>query len=305
VAELLLVEGHGVIGVDNLNDEYDVRLKRWRLDRLCGRAGFSFSNADVRNREALAAVSSVDAVIHLAARVGVRKSLSDPWAYVDTNVNGTLNLLEFCRREGIPKFVLASSSSVYGGSKGAPSREDGETCRPASPYAASKKSAELLAYSYHHLYGLDVTVLRYFTVYGPAGRPDMSVFRFIRWLSEERPIQIFGDGGQRRDFTHVDDIAYGTIAALRPVGFEIINLGSNSPLALLDVIDRLGELMGTKPELRFCERHSADVEETWADVGRARTILAWRPAIPCARGLETAVAWYGDNLSWARNISID
>ncbi|MGH7130246.1 MAG: NAD-dependent epimerase/dehydratase family protein, partial [Planctomycetaceae bacterium] len=227
VAETLLHNGDTVLGVDNLNDAYDVRLKDWRLERLNGREGFSFRRGDIADRTFVSGLfdgaGAVDGVVNLAARAGVRQSVADPWVYFETNVTGTLNLLDACERTGVKKFVLASTSSLYGADNPRPYVESANTDRPLSPYAASKKGAEALCYTYHYLSGIDVTVLRYFTVYGPAGRPDMSLFRFVQWISEGRPVTVFGDGLQERDFTYVDDIARGTVAALRPVGFEIIN----------------------------------------------------------------------------------
>jgi len=227
VTEFLLADGHRVVGVDNLNDAYDVRLKQWRLAQLEGKAGFEFHHLDICDRAALRALfdskseipnPKFDAIVNLAARAGVRQSVEDPWIYFETNVTGTLNLLDLCREFGMNKFVLASTSSLYGNSKfeirNSKFREDMPTDRPLSPYAASKKAAEALCHTYHYLCGMDVTVLRYFTVYGPAGRPDMSIFRFVQWISEGRPVIVYGDGKQSRDFTYVDDIARGTVAAL-------------------------------------------------------------------------------------------
>jgi nucleoside-diphosphate-sugar epimerase len=238
VCELLLDAGHEIVGVDNLNSAYDPRLKHWRLRRLQSIADFRFSQISITDsasveslfaREAAADQNGgppFAAVLNLAARAGVRTSVADPWVYLKTNATGTLNLLELCRVHGVKKFVLASTSSLYGGDNPVPFSEDADTSRPLSPYAASKKAAEAMAFAYHHLHGLDVSVLRYFTVYGPAGRPDMSVFRFMRQIAEGDPITVFGDGSQQRDFTYVDDIARGTLAALAPLGFEVINLGA-------------------------------------------------------------------------------
>src|SRR5215469_14437120 len=200
VAELLLRSGHAVTGWDNLNDAYDVRLKEWRLSRLQGRPDFSFREMDICDsgnlEKRMSEDGPFDAVINLAARAGVRQSLESPGIYVDTNVKGALNMLEFSRRHAVKKFIQASSSSVYGANDVRPYREDGDTTRPLSPYAATKKASEVLCYSYHHVYGLDITVLRYFTVYGPAGRPDMLLFRLVQSIYESRPISIFGDGTQ-------------------------------------------------------------------------------------------------------------
>ncbi len=201
VCRLLLDAGHTVVGVDNLNDAYDRRLKRWRLARLTPESRFRFEQLDIGDLAAAERVfqgQSFNAVLNLAARAGVRPSVANPWVYFQTNADGTLNLLELCRRFGVSKFVLSSTSSLYGAHNRLPFTEEADTNRPLSPYAASKKAAEAIAYTYHHLHGLDVTVLRYFTVYGPAGRPDMSVFRFLRKIAEGEPIVVFGDGKQQR-----------------------------------------------------------------------------------------------------------
>ena len=307
VAALLLLEGHRVVGVDNLNEAYDPRLKRWRLAEMEGQPGFAFHLADVCDRAALEAVFSAagpfDAVIHLAARAGVRPSVEDPWAYVETNVTGTLNLLELCRRCGVGKFVLASTSSLYGDGP-RPFREDQPTDRPLSPYAASKKAAEALCYTYHRLYGLDVTVLRYFTVYGPAGRPDMSIFRFVRWIAEGEPLVLHGDGTQERDFTYVDDAARGTLLALRPVGYEVINLGSDRPVSLRKVISFLQELLGRDAVIIQKPVHPADVSATWADIAKARALLGWEPRTSLEEGLRRTVNWYLQHRSWVREVPL-
>lgn len=307
VAALLVAEGHRVAGVDNLNGAYDPRLKRWRLAELEEQPGFAFYRADVCDRAALEAVFAAagpfDAVIHLAARAGVRPSVEDPWAYVETNVTGTLNLLELCRRHGVGKFVLASTSSLYGDGP-RPFREDQPTDRPLSPYAASKKAAEALCYTYHRLYGLDVTVLRYFTVYGPAGRPDMSIFRFVRWIAEGEPLVLHGDGSQERDFTYVDDAARGTLLALRPAGYEVINLGSDRPVPLRQVISLLQELLGRDAVIIQKPVHPADVPATWADIARARALLGWEPRTPLEEGLRRTVEWYLWHRSWAKELPL-
>ncbi len=304
VAERLLEAGHAVVGLDNLNDAYDVRLKHWRLEQIRNHPAFSFHRLDVCDRAALDALDGrrFDAVLNLAARAGVRPSVVDPWSYQETNVTGTLNLLEWCRAREVPKFVLASTSSLYGQGHDLPYREDQNTDRPLSPYAASKKAAEALCYTYHYLYGLDVTVFRYFTVYGPAGRPDMSLFRFVQWISEDRPVLVFGDGSQSRDFTYVDDVARGTVAGLRPLGYEIVNLGSDTPVVLLDAIRLVERAVGRPARLVFQPRHPADVTATWADVGKAARLLDWQPRHAFEDGVRTLVAWYRANRSWASRI---
>lgn len=314
VCEMLLDGGATVVGLDNLNDAYDPRLKEWRLARFRGRPGFYFYRADIADLGTLRSLIAEEipragvephkltAVINLAARAGVRQSVANPWVYIETNVTGTLNLLELCRELEIKKFVQASTSSLYGKDNPRPFREDACTDRPLSPYAASKKGAEALCYSYHHLYDLDVTVLRYFTVYGPAGRPDMSIFRFIKWIAEGEPVIIYGDGSQERDFTYVDDIARGTIKALKPLGFEIINLGNDHPAGLREVIRLIEQFLGKEARLAFRAPQPADVPATWADITKARNLLGWEPEIRLEAGLQNAVSWYLDHRQWAREV---
>ena len=309
VAEDLLAQGHTVVGVDNLNDAYDVRLKEWRLTRLVDLPGFEFHRLDITDRERLQAVWNAnrarpfDAVINLAARAGVRPSVENPWIYFETNLTGTLNLLDLCRSFGVGKFVLASTSSLYGTHNARPFREDSNTDAPLSPYAASKKAAEVLSCTYHHLYGLDVTVLRYFTVYGPAGRPDMAPLRFVQWIHEGRPVVVYGDGQQSRDFTYVEDIARGTVAALQPVGYEVINLGSDQPVVLMDVIHLVERLVGKSAHLEFRPRHLADMPATWADIGKAERLLGWRPQVGLEEGMRRLVDWYRTNREWAQDVT--
>lgn len=309
VTELLLERGDTVVGIDNLNDAYDTRLKDWRLARLCGRQAFEYLRADICDRPALdtlwASSPRFEAVINLAARAGVRQSVENPWVYFDTNANGTLNLLELCRKHGVSKFILASTSSLYGKDNPMPYREDADTNRPLSPYAASKKAAEALCYTYHYLYGIDVTVFRYFTVYGPAGRPDMSLFRFVQWISEGRPVLVYGDGTQSRDFTFVDDIARGTIAGLKPLGYEVINLGSDEPVVLNDAIHLVEMMLGKRAQIVNKPMHPADVKATWADISKAAQLLGWRPQSRFADGVCALVEWYRANRGWAKDVRTD
>jgi len=309
VSRLLLDAGQKVIGIDDLNDAYDIRLKKWRLAQLEGRKGFHFHRIDITDRDALRQLfvdtPGIDGVINLAARAGVRQSLTNPWVYVDTNVTGTLNLLDLCREFEIKKFVLSSTSSLYGAKNPRPFSEEANTESPLSPYAASKKGAEAMCYSYHHLYGIDVTVLRYFTVFGPAGRPDMSLFRFVQWVNEDRPVTIFGDGQQSRDFTYVEDIARGTIAALRPVGYEIINLGSDKPFILMDALHLIEELVGKKATIVYKPFHPADILATWANINKAQQLLAWQPIFSFQEGVARLVTWYQQNQEWTKDVATD
>jgi UDP-glucuronate 4-epimerase len=311
VSMSLLEAGHHVVGVDNLNNYYDVRLKDWRLAQLVNSShskNFHFEKLDIEDQPALKVLfennRSFDAVLNLAARAGVRYSMENPHVYLSTNAEGTLNLLECMRAYGCPKLVLASTSSLYAG-QSMPFSEDLAVNEPLSPYAASKKAAELMAYSYHKLYGTDVSVVRYFTVFGPAGRPDMSVFRFIKWIDEGTPIELFGDGSQSRDFTYVDDIAQGSVAAIRNVGYEIVNLGGGrNPVSLNEVIGRLEKLLGKKAEIDQKPFHIADIRETWADIGKAKRSLDWEPQTTLDQGLEKAVQWYVDNRDWLKDINV-
>lgn len=303
----LIARGDTVVGIDSMNDAYDVRLKEWRLQRLLPLDGFSFVHCDITDRRALRKVFDdaddlFDGVLNLAARAGVRPSVENPWIYNDANNTGTLNLLDLCVRDDVPKFVLSSTSSLYGGDNPRPYSEAASTDRPLSPYAASKKAAEVMCYTYNYLYGIDVTVLRYFTVYGPAGRPDMSLFRFVQWIREGRTVHVFGDGRQERDFTFVEDVARGTIAALRKVGYEIVNLGSDEPVLLIDAIRLIEELTGKQARLEYSEAHKADVRATWADIGKAATLLGWKPETNFRSGVQRLVEWYEENRDWARDI---
>jgi nucleoside-diphosphate-sugar epimerase len=286
------------------------RLKHWRLEQLQPHKNFEFQRVDISNRSALAPLFATrdsrpfDAVINLAARAGVRPSVLNPWIYYQTNCEGTLNLLDLCRQSGVSKFVLASTSSLYGKHNAVPYREDADTNRPLSPYAASKKAAETLAFSYHHLYGIDVSIPRYFTVYGPAGRPDMSVFRFIRRIAEGEPIILFGDGSQSRDFTFVDDIAEGTVAALKPLGYETINLGGDHVVVLNAVIEQISALTGKKAIVERRPAHPADVPTTWADISKANRLLQWKPQVRIEEGIRRCVAWYHDHRELARSLDL-
>lgn len=306
VVARLLDAGHDVVGVDNLNDAYDPRIKRWRLESLQGRKSFSFSHADIADRTAVdrlfAANAPLDAVLNLAARAGVRQSIEDPFAYFETNVMGTLNLLEVAVREHVARFVLASTSSLYGASNAMPFREEANTDRLLSPYACSKKAAEVLLRTYHELHNIHAVTLRYFTVYGPAGRPDMSIFRFVQRIAEGRPITVYGDGSQVRDFTFVDDVALGTVAALEIDGHTTLNLGSDRPIPLRHAIEIIESAVGRKATIERRPAHPADVPATQADISKARRLLNWEPTTTFENGIDACVRWYRDNRAWACEI---
>ena len=311
VSNQLLDQGDQVVGLDNLNDYYDVRLKNWRLGQLKAHPyaqNFSFACLDIEDQAKLSDLFKTqgpfDAVLNLAARAGVRYSMENPHVYLSTNAEGTLNLLECMRADGCKKLVLASTSSLYAGQK-MPFTEVLSVNEPLSPYAASKKAGELIAYSYHKLYQMDVSVVRYFTVFGPAGRPDMSPYRFIKWIAEEETIQMFGDGSQSRDFTYVDDIARGTIAAIQDVGYQIINLGGGrNPVSLNTIISKLEELLGKKVKIDHKPFHAADLMETWADISKAKNLLGWEPQVLLDEGLEKSVQWYMDNQHWLKEVQV-
>ncbi len=305
-AELLLNNNSNVIGIDNLNDYYDVRIKRYRLNNLNKNKNFSFYKTDIENLNEIKSIfqnNKIDAVINLAARAGVRFSLENPFIYASTNYTGSLNILDQMRSHNIKKYVMASTSSIYAGSE-MPYIENCPVNQPISPYAASKKAAELIAYTYSHQFNLDVTIVRYFTVYGPAGRPDMSVLRFIKWIDESKPIVLYGDGTQSRDFTYIDDIANGTIAAAKNFcKYEIINLGGGkNPVSINMLISKIENLISKKSVIDQRPFHSADVNSTWADISKAKDILDWSPKISIDEGLEKTVKWYFENKSWLNKI---
>jgi nucleoside-diphosphate-sugar epimerase len=307
VIDMLLEAGHTVVGVDNMNDAYDVRMKEYRLKKLEQQPNFIYHRLDIADRAAFAEKSPLrqqkyDAVINLAARAGVRQSVENPWVYVDTNVTGTLNLLEYCREQSIPKFILASTSSIYGSDAPLPTPETYNSDLPLQVYAATKKSAEVLSYVYHYLYNLDVTVFRYFTVYGPAPRPDMVMFRFTQWLIEGRTLKVNGDGEQSRGFTYVDDIARGTILGLKPIGYEIINLGGHEVIKINDLIRILESLTGKKATIEYRPRHPADMSTNWADISKAQRLLGWKPKTDLNQGVANLVDWYHQEREWASDI---
>ncbi len=331
---MLVTDGHDVVAVDNCNDYYDVRLKAYRLHELARMAGagedvlallrytgdaidpesvppridiglLHWRAVDIEDAAAVDALFDefrIDAVLNLAARAGVRYSMENPQVYLSTNVSGLLNLLESMRTHEARKLVLASTSSLYAGQP-MPFTEDQPVNTPISPYAASKKAAEVLSYTWHNLYDFDVSVVRYFTVFGPAGRPDMSPLRFLRWIDEGSPIQLFGDGSQSRDFTYIDDIARGSIAALRPLGYEIINLGGgNRPISIRQMIEWMEEMLGKKAVIEQKPFHKADMMETWADINRAEKLLEWAPQVDVREGFQLTADWYSANREWIRKL---
>jgi nucleoside-diphosphate-sugar epimerase len=304
LSEMLIEQGHAVTGVDNLNDAYDVRMKEYRLRKLQVLPGFIFKKLDISEYGSVESLPAFDAVINLAARAGVRASVENPWVFVETNVTGTLNLLELCRQKKIRKFILASTSSIYGAKAPLPTPETADSDHPLQPYAASKKGAEALSHSYHALYGIDVSVVRYFTVYGPAGRPDMSMFRFTKWICEGQALQLYGDGEQSRGFTYVDDIARGTIAALKPLAYEIINLGGHEVITMNALIALFEERIGRKAVIEQHPPNQADMLTSHADVTKAGSLLGWQPKVGLKEGIARLVDWYRAERKWAKDVSL-
>jgi len=303
-AELLIKDGHTVVGVDNMNDAYDPRLKEYRLRRLQALPGFSFHKLDISHKSIIDQFRNdkFDAVINLAARAGVRYSVQDPWVFVESNLIGTLNMLEICRHTGTKKFIVASTSSIYGEDPPYPTPESAPSSEPLQPYAASKKGAEAMSHAYHHLYGIDISIVRYFTVYGPAGRPDLAHLRFVQWISEGRPVRVNGNGEQSRGFTYIDDIARGTILALNPLGYEVINLGGHEVTTINDLIKLIEEVVGRKAIIEYGPPNPADMFTNWADVTKAGQLLGWEPQINMRAGVERLVEWYNAEREWARDV---
>lgn len=305
-ARILLERGDRVVGLDSMNDYYDVRLKEHRLESLRSFSAFSFIEAEVEDAAAINDVfrnsENFSAVYHLAARAGVRYSVERPDLYAASNLCGVINIMESMKLHDVKKIILASTSSLYADEE-MPFREDAATNKPRSPYAASKKAAETMAYAYHHLHGLDISILRYFTVYGPAGRPDMAPLRFVRWIDEGRPITMYGDGTQGRDFTYVGDIARGTVLAEKDLGYEIINLGRGTqPVELSAFIKIIEDVLGKKAVIDEKPFIAADMKDTWADITKAKAILDWEPEVELYHGIEKTVSWYRDNYDWLKGI---
>ncbi len=305
-ASMLIEQGHTVVGVDNMNDAYDVRMKEYRLEQLKALPGFTFLRADISEKQILQhpalAGQKFGGLINLAARAGVRYSVENPWIFMDSNATGTLNMLELARRNGIPKFILASTSSIYGANPPYPTPETASSSEPLQPYAASKKAAEAIAHAYHHLYDIDVTVVRYFTVYGPAGRPDLAMFRFVQWISEGRPVRVNGNGEQSRGFTYLEDIARGTLAALQPLGYEVINLGGHEVITINNLIKLVEEVVGKKATVHYGPPDPADMRSNWADVSKAGRLLGWKPQVGLREGMTRLVEWYRAERDWAKDI---
>ncbi len=295
LVEALLNRGDEVAGIDCFNDYYDPAIKRRNLSRALGHARFTLWDRDICDEPAVRSVFDAfrpDVVVHLAARAGVRPSIRDPNLYHRVNVIGSQHILDACRDFGGPYLVFASSSSVYGGSDRVPFREDDPVARPVSPYAATKRMNELQAHVYSHLYGLQITMLRFFTVYGPRQRPDMAIHKFARAILEGRALPMFGDGSSRRDYTYIDDIISGVLAAIdHPREYDIFNLGESRTVSLTELIALLEEVLGRRALIDRHPPQPGDVPITYADISRARELLGWEPRTPVEEGLRHFAAW--------------
>ena len=295
-AKKLLQNGVNVIGIDNFNDYYDPKLKEARIKILEKLDGFKLYRLDFSDREKLSVVfkeNKIDKILHLGAQAGVRYSLTNPFAYEQSNLAGTLNIFEGARENQIKDIVYASSSSVYGMNKKVPFSETDNVDHPISLYAATKKANELMAYTYHHLYGLNCTGLRFFTVYGPWGRPDMAYFSFTQAILSGKTIKVFNHGDLRRDFTYIDDIVEGVIKCIdNPFPYEVINLGNNQPVALLDFIQTIEKELGQEAKKEMLPMQPGDVKETYADIDKAKKLLGYEPKTDIKEGINKFIKWY-------------
>jgi len=294
--QALVAQGDSVVSVDNFNNYYDPKLKRDRIEKFLSGVNFKMNEIDICDFAALDKIFSskkFDAICHLAAQAGVRYSLENPFAYEKANILGTLNLLELAKKHQVRNFIFASSSSVYGGNTKVPFSETDRVDNPVSLYAVTKKADELMAHTYHHLYGMNCTGLRFFTVYGPWGRPDMALFIFTKAIFEGRPIDVFNNGKMERDFTYIDDIIDGIIRAIdRNSGYEIYNLGNNKPIALEYFIQVIEKNIGAKTQKNLLPMQEGDVPKTWADIEKAKTKLGWEPKTGIEEGIEKFLQWY-------------
>ena len=299
LTDALLARGDRVLGIDNFDAYYDPAVKRANLEGAIRNPGFSLDRIDIRDEHALHSAFRTfepEVVVHLAARAGVRPSLEDPNLYHEVNVIGGQHILDLCREFKPSHLVFASSSSVYGGISETPFREDMDIDRPVSPYAATKRMNELMGHVYHHVYGLNVTMLRFFTVYGPRQRPEMAIHYFTRLIDEGMPIPMFGDGTSRRDYTYIDDILDGVLKAVdTPLPYEVLNLGENHTTELRDLIRMIGDLLDKPVEIESKPFQRADMTQTYADISRAKDLLGYDPQVPIADGLKKFIDWYQEN----------
>jgi UDP-glucuronate 4-epimerase len=295
LCEKLSGDGHIVVGLDNFDPFYDRKTKESNIKSLLKSNKFKLIEGDIRNSDCVGSIckNGIDVIIHLAAKAGVRPSIEDPVGYADTNINGTLVMLESAKKFNIKKFIFASSSSVYGNNKKVPFSETDNVDFPISPYAATKKAGELICHTYHHLYQMNITCLRFFTVYGPRQRPDLAIHKFARLIKQGKPIPMFGDGSMMRDFTYIDDIIDGTVAAIEKCkGFEIYNLGESRPIRLDGLIKEIEKALGKKAIIERLALQPGDVEKTFADVTKAKERLGYNPNTDITIGLEKFAEWF-------------
>jgi len=302
LCERLLDDDWAVVGVDNFDDFYDPQIKRQNISECLKNSSFQLVEADIRDSAAMNKAvgacteqgrrNGIEIIVHLAARAGVRPSIAQPLLYADVNINGTMVLLEAAKKHEVGKFVFGSSSSVYGNNKKVPFSEDDNVDFPISPYAATKKSCELICHTYHHLYAINITCLRFFTVYGPRQRPDLAIRKFARLIEQDKPIPIFGDGSMMRDFTYIDDIIEGVVAAMQKcAGFNIYNLGESRPITVNDLVTQIEGALGKKAIKEYMPPQPGDVERTYADVTKAIKELGYKPKTTIERGLAEFVKW--------------
>lgn len=294
LSERLLDDGWIVVGVDNFDDFYDPKIKRRNVGTSLKNKNFRLVEADIRDAPAMdrALSDGIEIIVHLAARAGVRPSIAQPMLYADVNVNGTVVLLEAAKKHKINRFIFGSSSSVYGNNKKIPFSEDDNVDYPISPYAATKKAGELICHTYHHLYGIYITCLRFFTVYGPRQRPDLAIHKFAKLIEQNKPIPIYGDGTMMRDFTYIDDIIDGTVAAMgKCTGFNIYNLGESRPVSVNDLVVEIENALGKKAIKEYLPPQPGDVERTYADVTKAARELGYKPSTTIQTGLAKFTAW--------------
>jgi UDP-glucuronate 4-epimerase len=299
VAKALLDEGFDVVGVDNFDDTYERAFKEEHLASCAGNPHFELLELDICEREKLMALAKrvlPDYIVHLAAKADTRNAVENPFPYVDTNIVGTLNVFDAGKEVGVKNIAAASSSSVYGNSTEVPFKESSSADHPISPYGATKRAGELFAYAYHHNFGLNITCLRYFNVYGEHNRPSMVPYKWAKALLRGEEIEMSGGGTRRRDYTYIGDIVAGTIAAMKkPLGFEIINLGNSSPLSLKELLAVFEKVIGVTAKVKERPSYKASVEETFADVSKAKELLGWEPKTPVEEGISRLVAWIRAN----------
>ena len=298
VCEALVKEEKQVIGIDNFNDYYDPHAKEKTIEAVKGSKYFALYREDIKNTDSLKKIfkdNKIEKIIHLAARVGVRPSISMPDTYIKDNIQGTLNILECAKENGIKNFVFGSSSSVYGGNKKIPFSENDGVNNQISPYGFTKRSCELLCNTYRNLYGINTACLRFFTVYGPRGRPDMAIYKFTKMINEGKEIEVYGNGTSKRDYTYVSDIVKGILlASEKNTGFEIINLGNNSPVMLKGVITLIEKNLGKRAKIKMAEKQQGDMEVTYADVSKAKKLLGWSSEVKFDEGIKRFVGWFKD-----------